>query len=164
VRILRESYQAMADSLQLNRSVFNPGTSATVDIQTKKVIDVMSVPIQAVTTRDTTKKEGMSMKNNEDEMQDEDGLKVTTNDNKAKTTKKEEDKKTECVFVVENGKVKLTPVKIGIQDNSYIEIIEGLKEGQVVVTSPYSAISKLLKNGDAVQVVKKEKLFSKEKK
>lgn len=161
VRILRESYQALADSMHLNRSVFNPGMSATVDIQTKKVIDVMSVPIQSVTTRDTTKKSDL-MTSNGDEMQDEDALKVTNDKNK--TTKKEEDKKTECVFVVESGKVKLTAVKSGIQDNSYIEIKEGLKEGQEVVTSPYSAISKLLKNGDPVEVVKKEKLFAKEKK
>ena len=162
VRILRESYQAMADSMHLNRSVFNPGMSATVDIQTKKVIDVMSVPIQAVTTRDTTKKEGEMNKGGGDEMQDEDAIKVT--EDKNKTTKKEEDKKTECVFVIENGKVKLTAVKAGIQDNSYIEIKEGLKAGQVIVTAPYSAISKQLKTGDEVEVVKKDKLFSKEKK
>jgi len=161
VRILRESYQAMADSMKLNRSVFNPGMSATVDIQTKKALDVSSVPIQAVTTRDTTGKDNM-MKGGGDEMEDEDALKVTSDKNK--TTKKEEEKKTECVFVIENGKVKLTPVKTGIQDNTYIEIKEGLKVGQEVVTAPYSAISKLLKNGDAVEVVKKEKLFSKEKK
>jgi HlyD family secretion protein len=162
VRILRESYQALADSMHLNRSVFNPGMSATVDIQTKRVTDALSIAIQAVTTRDTAQKGNMTMSNNGDEMQDEDALKVTTDKNK--TTKKEEDKKTECVFVVESGKVKLVPVKPGIQDNNYIEIKSGLKEGDQVVTSPYSAISKLLKNGDAVEVVKKEKLFSKEKK
>ncbi|MCX6290456.1 MAG: efflux RND transporter periplasmic adaptor subunit [Bacteroidetes bacterium] len=161
VRILRESYQAMSDSLHLTKSVFNPGMSATVDIQTKKVADVISVPIQSVTTRDTTQKGPMGM-NNGDQLENDDALKVTNDKNK--TTKKEEDKKTECVFVVENGKVKLTPVKPGIQDNSYIEIKEGLKEGQEVVTSPYSAIAKMLKNGDAVEVVKKEKLFSNEKK
>jgi len=161
VRILRESYQALADSLKLNRSVFNPGMSATVDIMTKKVIDAVSIPIQAVTTRDTTKKGDMM--EGKDEMQDEDGLKVSTDD-KNKSAKKEEEKKTECIFIVENGKVKMVPVKAGIQDNSYIEIKQGLKTGQEVVVAPYSAISKILKNGDAVEIVKKENLFSKEKK
>jgi HlyD family secretion protein len=162
VRILRESYQAMSDSMKISRSVFNPGMSATVDIQTKKVFDVTSVPIQAVTTRDTSKKGGNMMMGNDNGMEDEDALKVSTDKNK--TTKKEEEKKTECVFVVEKGKVKLTPVKTGIQDNSNIEIKDGLKEGQEVVTAPYSAISRMLKNGDPVEVVKKEKLFAKEKK
>jgi HlyD family secretion protein len=160
VRILRESYQSMADSMKLNRSVFNPGMSATVDIQTKKVLDVTSVPIQAVTTRDTSGKEKKMLGG--DEMEDEDAIKVSSD--KEKTTKKEEEKKTECVFVIENRKVKLTAVKTGIQDNNYIEIKDGLKAGQEVVTAPYSAISKLLKNGDEVEVVKKEKLFAKEKK
>lgn len=161
VRIIRESYQAMADSLPANRSVFNPGMSATVDIQTKKVFDVSSVPIQAVTTRDTSRNGGMKMSGG-DEMQNEDELKVSTDKNK--NVKKEEEKKLECVFVVEKGKAKLVVVKPGIQDNNYIEIKEGLKQGQEVIVAPYSAISKFLKNGDAVEVVKKEKLFTKEKK
>ncbi len=161
VRILRESYQGMVDSLPANKSVFNPGMSATVDIQTKKVNDVLSVPIQAVTTRDTSQKGGMK-KNGGDEMQNEDEIKVSTDKNKP--AKKEEEKKTECVFVVENGKAKLIMIKPGIQDNNYIEIKEGLKQGQEVIAAPYSAISKLLKNGDAIEVVNKEKLFTKDKK
>ena len=161
VRILRESYQGMVDSLPANKSVFNPGMSATVDIQTKKVNDVLSVPIQAVTTRDTSQKGGMK-KGGGNEMQNEDEIKVSTDKNKP--AKKEEEKKTECVFVVENGKAKLIMIKPGIQDNNYIEIKEGLKQGQEVIAAPYSAISKLLKNGDAIEVVNKEKLFTKDKK
>ena len=161
VRILRESYQHMADSMPANRSVFNPGMSATVDIQTKKEMNVFSVPIQAVTTRDTSQKNGMK-KGGGDGMENVDELKVS--DDKNKKAKKEEDKKVECVFVVEGGKAKLVAVKHGIQDNDYIEIMEGLKQGQEVITSPYSAISKQLKDGDAIEVVSKEKLFEKEKK
>ena len=66
--------------------------------------------------------------------------------------------------MIDNGKLKLLPVKVGVQDNNYIEIKEGLKEGQAVVTAPYSLISKILKEGDAVEVVTKDKLYSKEKK
>ena len=70
----------------------------------------------------------------------------------------------ECVFAVENGKAKLIVVKPGIQDNSYIEIKTGLKSGQEIIAAPYSAISKTLKDGDPVEVVKKDKLYAKEKK
>ena len=55
-------------------------------------------------------------------------------------------------------------VKTGIQDDQFIEILEGLKEGQEIVTAPYLAISKLLKNDIAVQIVKEEDLFKAEKK
>jgi HlyD family secretion protein len=165
VRILRESYQTMRDSLPAGKSVFNPGMSATVDIMTKKAYDIVSVPIQAVTTRDTTDK-GKKMtagdKKGGEDMEEMDKVKVV--ENKKEDVKDEKEKKTECVFVVENGKVKLQPVKVGIQDNNYIEIKEGLKDGQQVVSAPYSAISRFLKDGDVIQVVKKDKLYSEEKK
>jgi HlyD family secretion protein len=163
VRILRESYADIQDTEHPGKSVFNPGMSATVDINTKKVSDVISVPIQAVTTRDTTQKnKAVTKGKNPDELEEDvDAVKVV--DEKAKDKAKEE-KKSECVFVIENGKLKLVSVKVGIQDNSYIEIKEGLKEGQEVVTAPYSLISKVLKEGDVVEVVTKEKLYSKENK
>jgi len=162
VRILRESYADIQDAEHPGKSVFNPGMSATVDIMTKKVSDVLSVPIQAVTTRDTTQKDkGMDAGKNSDGMEEDvDAVKVV--DEKAKDKEKEE-KKTECVFVIEGGKLKLAAVKVGVQDNNYIEIKEGLKAGQEVVTAPYSLISKILKEGDAVEVVTKDKLYSKEK-
>jgi len=159
IRILRESYENLLDSTRPGKSVFNPGMSATVDIMTKKVQDVLSVPIQAVTTRDTSgKANGMKKKTDENGME-EDIDKVKVVDDKNKTTAKDE-KKTECVFVVDNGKVKLLPVKIGIQDNNYIEIKTGLSESQQIVTAPYSTISKMLKDGDLVEVVKKDKLYA----
>ena len=68
------------------------------------------------------------------------------------------------VFVIEAGKVKLRVVKTGIQDSQYIQITEGLKAGEMVVSGPYIAISKTLKEGVAVNVVDKEKLFADEKK
>ena len=66
----------------------------------------------------------------------------------------------ECVFVESNGKVELRPVKTGIQDNTYIEIKEGLKAGERIVTGPYSSISRMLENNDAVEVVEKDQLYS----
>ncbi len=161
VRILRESYADIADPEHPTKSVFNPGMSATVDIMTKKVNDVLAIPIQAVTTRDTSLKDQSEMKSKGPEDLEEGIDDVRVVDEKAKEKEKEE-KKTECVFIIENGKTKLAAVKVGIQDNNYIEIKEGLKAGQEVVTAPYSLISKMLKEGDEVEVVSKEKLYAKD--
>jgi HlyD family secretion protein len=78
--------------------------------------------------------------------------------------KEKEEKKTECVFVVDNGKAKMQVVKVGVQDNNFIEIKEGLKPGQEIISAPYSAIARILKDGDAIQVVQKDKLYTEEKK
>jgi HlyD family secretion protein len=64
------------------------------------------------------------------------------------------------VFVVEEGKAVLKPVKTGIQDNTYIEVTEGLDEDAEIVVAPYSAISRQLKNEQAVEVVTEEELLS----
>jgi len=66
----------------------------------------------------------------------------------------------ECVFVLEKGTVKKVNVKSGIQDNTYIQITSGLKEGQEVITGPYSAISKTLNDKDKVKKVDKKDLFT----
>ena len=161
VRILRESYQDIIDPKYPERSIFNPGMSATVDIQTKKASNSFSVPIQSVTTRDTSEKSVMKKNESNDDMEDVDKIKVIDTKDKKIV---EEKKDIECVFVVEGNTVKLTPVTTGIQDNSYIEIKSGLKEGQEVVSAPYNLIARTLKNGDAIEKVKKEQLYSKEKK
>ena len=161
VRILRESYQDIIDQEHEDRSVFHPGMSATVDIGTKRVNNALSVPIQAVTTRDTSDKSNMKKNEGGNQMEDEDKVKVTDTKDKPAT---EEKKDIECVFVVEGDKVKLTPVTTGIQDNNNIEIKSGLKEGQEVVSAPYNLIARMLKDGDAIEKVKKDQLYSKEKK
>lgn len=144
IRILRESYQSMIDSNSAIRSPFRPGMSATVDIQTDTEKDAMSVPIQAVTTRlDTT------------------GV-VSGEDANAEVASKGEEVK-EYVFLLEEGKAKITPVKTGIQDNTYIQVTEGLEEGEEVITGPYRAVSKTLKDGDRVIKVDKKDLFEEEK-
>ena len=72
----------------------------------------------------------------------------------------------ECVFVYNaaEGKVKKVKVKTGIQDNNYIEIISGVKEGDEIISAPYSAIAKELKDGDVVNKVDKSELFAVTKK
>jgi HlyD family secretion protein len=156
----------MADPEHPDRSVFHPGMSATVDIMTRRVSDVISVPIQSVTTRDTTMKEAgqAGTQRGNDKLDDE--SEITVKDEKAEKAEKaaqsgESDQRVECVFLLDGNKVRLVPVKTGIQDNSYIEIKSGLKAGDQVVSSPYSAIAKFLKDGDPVKVVPKDQLFNK---
>ena len=68
----------------------------------------------------------------------------------------------EVVFVLQpDKKVKKVVVKTDIQDINNIEITQGLKEGDQVVTGPYSTVSKTLKDGTKVKVVPKDQLFDK---
>lgn len=164
VRIARDSYKDLIPADKPTYSPFRPGMSATVEIQTRKVYDVTAVPIQSVTTRDTNKTtspKGQEVAEASDEEEDSDGAQAATKktvDSGVKSTF------TECVFVVKDGVVSLRPVKTSIQDNMHIQIIEGLKPGEEVVTAPYNAISRLLKPGDVVKVVPKEELFTREEK
>lgn len=162
IRILQESYM---DLLTANNNIapFRPGMSATVDVQTKKVNNVIAVPIQSVTTRNDSTEYNLQNKGKE-KGGDEDV--VVTNDNEKKQNNDDLIKIQECVFVYNaaEGKVKMVPVKTGIQDNNYIEILTGVKEGDEIVSAPYSAIAKELKDGDVVNKVDKAELFSVTKK
>ena len=129
--------------------------SAAVDIQTKTVSGVLSVPILSVTTRiDSTK-----IQQSETEKAGE--LVVSNLETEKKEKRNESLKPEEVVFVVRESEVKLVKVKTGIQDNNFIEIIEGLTLNDEVVSAPYTAIAKELKNSTKVIVVPREELFSK---
>lgn len=157
IRVLPESYADVSPKDKSLPSPFRPGLSATVDIQTEKLSNILTIPIQAVTTRDDTTSIDKSPTL----------AKVSKKkETETKTDKKEEQNTEfyEYVFVHENGKVKMQRVKTGIQDDQYIQIMSGLKEGQEVVTAPYLAISKKLKNGSNVKLVKEDELFKEEKK
>ena len=104
----------------LDNTNFRPGMTASVEVQTKLVQDVISVPIQAVTTRkDTAEKSG--------------------------------NKKVECIFRFENEIANFTIVKTGIQNDKYIQILEGISDSDVVIVGPYSLVSKTLKDGTKVE-------------
>jgi len=153
IRLLRESYAYL---LGQNNSVpFRPGMSASVDIQTTRVINATSIPIQAVTTRN---KDSLKFKSGES---DEYDVKVK-NDLEEKEVKKDEAKITELVFVLAKGIVKQKEIKTGIQDNDFIEIKSGLEKGEEIISGPYSAVSKILRNGSKVKIVKKEDLYKSE--
>lgn len=163
VRVLRESYENLIDKAHPERAIFNPGMSATVDIRTKYAYDVISVPIQSVTTRDTLKSKKNSKEGEEMDMEDESQLVVVNDNDQGSGLSLDENKEVECVFVVNNGKVTLVPVETGIQDNMYIEIKKGLADSVQVVSAPYNLIAKQLEDGDAIEITSKDKLYSKDK-
>ncbi len=134
ILILKESYEDLIT--EKNPSPFRPGMSASVDIYTSSKTGVLTVPIQAVTTRtDTT--------NTDPAVQDE----IRT-----------------LVFVSDGTYALARDVKTGIQDNVNIEILSGLTEGEDVIVQPFSAISKKLSDSTKIEVVDKEALFNTEKK
>jgi HlyD family secretion protein len=153
--LLKESYQDLIDSVGAKLYPFRPGMSATVDIQTKTRSNVISVPIQAVTTR--IKKEGGGTEEVKDEETTATASAETSDSKKEKTTKREE--KQEVVFVVKDGRARKKEVKTGIQDNTNIEIIEGVTTGDEVIIAPYNAINKTLKDSMVVKVVKEDQLY-----
>lgn len=146
IKLVKQSYADLIHPEIGKRFPFRPGMSTTVDIKTESRDNVLTVPIQSVTTRaEKDLKE-----------KDEDFAK-TTKANTATTDKKE---LKEIVFVAAaNGKAEAREVKTGIQDANYIEIVSGLKEGEQVVKAPFKLISKTLKDGDAIKVVDEKELF-----
>ncbi|NLK54710.1 MAG: efflux RND transporter periplasmic adaptor subunit [Bacteroidales bacterium] len=131
ILVLPDSYEALVTSH--NQNPLRPGMSATVDIRTEIREGIISVPIQSVTTRtDTT----VVVRNLSDE-------KIRT-----------------LVFITDGERALAKDVITGIQDNSYIEIISGVAEGDRVISAPFSAISKKLSDSTLVEIVKKEDLFS----
>lgn len=161
VRILRESYEDLGKDGNLLTSPFKPGLSATVDIHTQKD-NGLSVPIQAVTTRErgsanenqTTDKDSTATDNANapDDTANVAGRNGTTTNQPAGNLQ-------EVVFVYREGKVHQVEVTTGIQDDKYIRILTGLNENDEVVVSPFTAISKTLKDQETVEKVKQEELF-----
>ncbi|HNX66986.1 MAG TPA: efflux RND transporter periplasmic adaptor subunit [Bacteroidales bacterium] len=131
ILILQDSYKDLIN--EKNPSPFRPGMSASVDIRTMKKDSILTVPIQAVTTRsDTTKPAGSDIRT--------------------------------LVFISDGTHALARDVKTGIQNNTDIEITEGLKKGDEVISQPFSAISKKLADSALIEVVPKESLFNTQKK
>lgn len=142
IQILPASYIDLIDSLQPHLSPFRPGMSANVEILTKYEYNALSVPTGAITTRiDSIKKDDSS---------------------KTETVENEKDEIQEYVFVYSDGQVELRAVEIGIQNNFFTFIKSGITLEEEVVTAPYRAVSKKLKDGEKVERVDKKKLYSKE--
>jgi HlyD family secretion protein len=150
ILLLQESYKELMNGNAVHYP-FLPGMSATVEIQTETRNNVISVPIQSVTTRandGSAKKSSNQIEAvNPDEMNEEKPP-VTT-----------EPEQFEIVFQINNGLVRQVKVKTGIQDNTHVEIIEGLSAGDEIVVAPYGLISKTLKDSTRVEIVKIEDLY-----
>ena len=156
IHLVKGSYEDLLKPDRPDYSPFRPGMSCTVDIQTETAYDVPTVPIQAVTTRiskDTLDK--LNKQNTESRQRGDHKVDYIT-------SKKTEEIQ-ECVFIFEEGIAKQQDVKTGIQDNMYIEIVSGLQDSVEVITSPYSVVSKTLKNDDKVKKVEKKDLFTAKK-
>jgi HlyD family secretion protein len=154
IRLSPDSYKDLVDPKRPKSFPFRPGMSASADIQTKTHGNVLSAPINAVSTRE---------KNTDNVVLDKSNQKDNA-DNGADDTKMAVSAigdLDEVVFVLPAGAdtVKKVRVKTDIQDINYIEITDGLKEGDQVISGPYSTISKTLKSGTKVKVVAKDKLF-----
>ena len=140
VRILEESYQDLMEGKPEHFSPFRPGMTATVDIITNKRNNIVAVPISSIVIKTDTS----SVKKSYEKTASDD-------------IKPESEEKFECVFVAENGEAKLRVVKTGIQDDTNIEVVSGLKEGDEIITGPYNVVSKTLKPGDKVENIDKDK-------
>mgnify|MGYP003541896918 FL=1 len=159
IRILRDSYADLFDPAKPKKFPFRPGMSASADIQTKTHRNVLSVPINAVTTRDKqdTASEGTKAR---DAKKPDNAAAENNTANSDNVPAIASDDLLEVVFVLQkDNSVKLVVVKTGIQDINNIEITEGLNEGDEVITGPYTIVSKTLKNKTKVKVVPKEQLF-----
>jgi len=138
VRILKESYQDLLVGKPSSYSPFRPGMTATVDIITERKEKVIAVPISSVVVKsDTT-----AVKK----------LQVEDPNSEENIIKQKSDKKLECVFLKVGEKAKIRIIKTGIQDDTNIEVIDGLKPGDVVIVGPYNTVSKDLNSGDKVKV------------
>ena len=137
VRILKESYMDLIEGKPATYSPFRPGMTATVDIITTRKENVIGIPISSVVIKsDTTATTKLEV------VDEKEGDKVKT----------KSDKKLECVFVKVGDKAKIRIVKTGIQDDTNIEILSGLKKGDEVITGPYVTVSKDLNSGDKVKI------------
>jgi len=168
-----------------DKEPFRPGMSVTAEIETRYRTNVLTVPIASVTSRlpKPTDKEGGAKKPGVSKPSSGDTNELTagtnaptigdtadgvsgsdTNAPKAGKKTKEPPKPIEVVFVREGDHAKMVPVKIGISDEDYWEITEGLSEGQEIVSGGYRAINRDLEDGKKIRIGKPERDEDKEKK
>ncbi|AIN71029.1 RND transporter [Flavobacterium psychrophilum FPG101] len=153
VRIIKDSYQDLMSGKPASFSPFRPGMTATVDIITTRKENVIAVPISAVVMRtDTSASRKVLM------------VKDDNSDNSEQEPEVKNEKRYECVFVKMGDKVKLRIVTTGIQDDSYIEVLSGLKKGETIITGPYTTVTKELNPDDAVYVKTKKQIETEKKK
>jgi HlyD family secretion protein len=134
-----------------------PGMSATVDVETETVANVVSVPVQSVTVRaegGKTTEELQQQRAKQAKERTGNDLELVKERDEAKRTR---EKLQRVVFVRQSDVVKMRTVETGVADNTYIEIKSGIKTGEEVVSGSYAAISRTLKDGAKVLIEKPKK-------
>jgi HlyD family secretion protein len=137
----------------MDKEEFRPGMSVSAEIETRARTNVLAVPIASVTTRVIKANSSMATGGmGTNSVLTNSIASADTDTNSFKTGKKadEKNKPVDVVFVVEGDHVKTVPVKIGISDDDFWEITDGLKEGDEVVTGNYNAISRSLDDGKKI--------------
>lgn len=134
-----------------NRYPFRPGMTASVEILTNRKIDVLSVPLSAVTTRSPENEGGAEGPQNGPPSNNNN----QQNNSQQKPVEKKKDKV--VVFVNDGGKAKMVEVKTGISDYDNIEILSGLSDSSQVVTGPFLVVSKRLKDGERISTQPEKK-------
>ncbi len=144
-----ELMQASTDEVDLQDGIPNlkPGMSASVDVETQTALNIIAVPIQAVTVRDFAKLTP-------------DSLKADT----LKTGEKPKEDIRRVVFTVADGVVTMTEVETGINDDRFIQILRGIDVGTEIVTGSYRVLSRDLKDKDKVRTSADVKKPEEEKK
>ena len=122
---------------------FRPGMSTTVDVITEKRYDVLRAPIQAVTVREKAKLEKKK------EIEEHETVEELDNNKKPEMS--------EVVFTVVDKKAIPKPVKLGISDDAFYEIVSGLEEDDLAVTGPFRLLSRNLKEGDLLEYQEQKK-------
>src|SRR5688572_5761042 len=147
ILMLPSSYQDLVKAG--NKFPFRPGMTASVDILTTTKANTLSVPLASVTTRnpEEEKKEGENQGGGPNS-----NARQTSDQNKPQ--KKVEDKT--VIFINDKGVAKMVEVKTGISDYDNIEILSGITDGTEIITGPFTAVSKRLKDGDKVRQTEKK--------
>jgi HlyD family secretion protein len=136
-----------------------PGMSASVDIETQTVENVVAVPIQSVTVRSREGNKNLDelsadRAKKEQETKGEGAAAAVNEKQQRERERADRESLQRVVFVRHGDTVKLTPVETGIGDTTHMEIKSGVKEGDEVVSGPFSAITRTLKDGTKVRVEK----------
>ena len=128
VRLNRDSYVHLTEGKSEDYTPFRPGMSATVDILTARATQALSVPIQAVTTREA----GFGVEEAE-QVEDTEG------------------EASLGLFRLQDGEAQWVEVETGIQDSKHVVITGGVAVGDAVISGPYDLVSRSLEHGDKVE-------------
>ena len=154
-----------ADDIVMNTEVpverslapnFRPGMSGTVDVFTKTIAAAIAVPIQSVTVRDFNK-----IKKEEEAKRRKSGKRETPDVMVSSSLNLDEEDIRRVVFLMVDGKAKMVEVETGITNDTHIVILSGVSEGEHVITGPYRAISRTLRDKDLVEEKKDDFRYGK---